>query len=273
MSRVRIILGDCRDTLRMLPDGSVHCVVTSPPYWRLRSYLPDDHPQKAAEVGMERAPAAYAEQLVGIFREVRRVLRSRGTAWLNLGDTYAASGKGGGGNRGDRKNWSKISGRTDWSAPPPGFKRKDITLAPFVVAEALRADGWYLRAVIVWAKPTAHEPLRDDRPAVSHEYLFQLSASDMYDCTNPGEPWWGHSVWTIPMDAHDHEATMPEELARRCIVAGCPVGGTVLDPFAGSGTVGAVAVGNARSAVLCELNPEYIEMARQRVGPMFVEVV
>lgn len=175
--------------------------------------------------------------------ELRRVLRSDGAWWLNIGDVYAASGKGGGGCRGKRtKSWESIRDRKGFLMPPAGFKQKDITLAPYRVAEALRADGWYLRSVIVWAKPVATEPPRRDRPSSSHEYLFLLTKGRDSRVRNPGEPWWLSTVWLISPDASDeHQATMPRELVRRCLLASCGTGDLVFDPFIGSGTVGAVA--------------------------------
>ncbi len=252
--------GDCREVMASMTAESVHCVVTSPPYWQLRDY---GHP---AQLGMELTPEAYVAALVAVFREVRRVLRSDGTVWLNLGDTFAASGKGGGGNRGDRKNWRSIAGRSGWRTPPAGYKPKDITLTPFQVADALRRDGWYLRQVIVWAKPAAVEPMRLDRPASSHEYVFLMSRSEHYAARQPMDaPWWGHSVWTIRSDADSsHQAMMPTQLATRCILAGTPPGGIVLDPFAGSGTVGIAAGSVGRRAVLVDLNPEYLQQALAR---------
>jgi site-specific DNA-methyltransferase (cytosine-N4-specific) len=244
---------------------SVQCCVTSPPYWGgLRDY---GHP---AQIGLERDPADYVSALVMVFREVRRVLKPRGTLWLNVGDVYAASGKGGGGNRGGRACWSTVRERKGFRMPPQGFKMKDLTLVPFALADALRRDGWYLRAAVVWKKASAAEPMRLDRPALSHEYVYLLSKSEQYDARNPGEPWWGHTVWEIAQDSDgSHPAAMPRELARRCIVAR----ERVLDPFMGSGTVGAVAERNGRKWVGCDLG--YHELGRestaQRGLPMIDE--
>jgi DNA modification methylase len=255
---IRILEGDCTKVMRELAENSVHCCVTSPPYWGgLRDY------GHAAQLGLERDPAAYVTALVEVFRDVRRVLRGDGCLWLNVGDVYAASGKGGGGSAGERDCWSTVRERKGFRMPPAGYKMKDLTLVAFQVADALRRDGWYLRSTVIWRKHAATEPMRLDRPAVSHEYLFLLAPSEQYQCRGVGEPWWGHSVWD------------PSELARRCIVTGCPEGGTVLDPFGGAGTTGLVADQLQRNAVLVELNPDYIAIARRRIAadaPLFAEV-
>jgi site-specific DNA-methyltransferase (cytosine-N4-specific) len=266
---VRILIGDAREKLRQLPDGSAHCCVTSPPYWGgLRNYGDD------RQLGMERNPSDYVAKLVSIMRDVRRVLSDGGSLWLNIADSYAASGKGGGGNRGDRECWNTIARRTGFRTAPDGYKPKDLVLASFMVAEALRQDGWYLRKTIVWRKPTAIEPTRLDRPSLSHEYLFLLAKSRHYAVRDPGESWWAHSVWDISTSGHEgHPAAFPAELARRCLA--CCADGTVLDPFGGAGTVGMVADRLNRDAILIELNPEYAAIAERRLSadaPLFAEV-
>lgn len=257
-----IHVGDALKVLRTLPDASVHCCVTSPPYWGgLRDYGVE------AQIGMERDPSDYVARMVGVLKEARRVLRDDGTLWLNVGDVYAASGKGGGGNRGDRFAWETIRERKGFRMPPKGYKRKDLTLVPFALADALRADGWYLRSTIVWRKGAASEPTRVDRPPVAHEYVFLLAKRERYHAADPGENWWNSSVWDICSDRRaEHPAAMPAELARRCIGVGCPSDGVVLDPFAGSGTTGVAAVRLGRAFVGIELNPEYAEIARRRIA-------
>jgi site-specific DNA-methyltransferase (adenine-specific) len=195
------------------------------------------------------------------------VLADGGALWLNLGNTYAASGKGGGGNRGDRFAWQTVRERKGFRMPPSGFKRKDLVLVACLVAEALRKDGWFLRASLVWRKSSAPEPKRHDRPSVSHESLFLLSKSEQSFVHDVGEAWWNHSVWDIRTDARaEHPAAYPEELVRRCILAGSTKGDTVLDPFCGSGTTGAVALKHGRCFIGIELNPEYVAMAERRVA-------
>jgi DNA modification methylase len=309
---VRILLGDCRDRLRELPDESVHCVVTSPPYFGLRDY------GAAGQIGMETSPNEFVEAMRTVFAEVRRVLRDDGTLWLNLGDSYAASGRGGNpddsphqkqaSNRGSRQFFqseavnSGAIGRK-WIKPPDGYKQKDLIGIPWLVAFALRDDGWYLREDIVWGKKAPMpEPVRD-RCTRSHEFIFHLSKSRHYfhdadaiaeDAVSDhasgngfkrgaqiskggrgqDEPWEGvggkrnaRSVWMLgPENYPDaHFATMPPTLAERCIRAGCPAGGTVLDPFGGAGTTALVADRLGRNAILIELNPEYVEMAERRI--------
>jgi len=252
-----------RADARHLPlvDGCVDCIVTSPPYFGgVRDYGHD------AQIGLEREPSAYVDSLVHVFRECGRVLVPDGVLWLNLGDVYAASGKGGGGIRGARtKSWASIRDRKGSRMPPAGFKFKDITLTPFLVADALRRDGWYLRSTIVWSKPVATEPPRLDRPSSAHEYLFLLTRAEQSRVRNPGESWWFSTVWHMSPDASsEHQATMPSELVRRCIVSSCGIGGLVLDPFLGNGTVGAVAERMGRRWVGTDLS--YQPLAKKRTA-------
>lgn len=270
MNTWRLLLGDAREQLAKFEAGSVQTSVTSPPYWGgVRDY------GHADQLGLERDPHDYVATMVAVFAEVRRVLRSDGSLWVNVGDVYAASGKGGGGSAGDRAAWSTIRERKGFRMPPQGYKMKDLTLVPFQLADALRRDGWYLRSTIIWHKPAAVEPMRLDRPAVSHEYLFQFSASEHYAVRNPGELWWGHSVWKIQSESVEgFPAAMPSELVRRCVVASSQPGDTVLDPFSGSGTTGVVALRLGRSFVGVELTPEHHALACDRIGsaaPLFAE--
>lgn len=256
-----------------LRDESVQCVVTSPPYWGgVRLYAGEAAPWGVA-LGNERRPEDYVCHLVEVFREVRRVLRYDGTLWLNLGDIYAASGKGGGGRSGSRPAWAGILDRKGSRMPPPGYKQKDLTLVAFQVANALRIDGWYLRQTVIWRKPHATEPMRLDRPAVAHEYLFLLAKSEHYAARDPGEPWWGQSVWDISIQSvPGHPAVMPEELARRALVAGSRPGDLVLDPFNGSGTTGRVAVRLGRSYVGVDISREYLaEQTTKRLDGVQLE--
>lgn len=258
---VRILQGDCLEMLKTLPASSVQTCVTSPPYCGgLRDYGCD------GQIGLERDPADYVAALSRVFLEVRRVLSASGALWLNIGDTFAASGKGGGGSAGKRGSWDTVSERKGFRMPPDGYKMKDLTLVPFQVADRLRRDGWYLRQTVVWEKLSAVEPVRLDRPSSSHEYLFLFAKSETYATRDPGEKWWQASVWRVPSDVcADHPATMPRELARRCVVASSSRGGIVLDPFGGAGTTGLVAEQEGRRAVLIELNPQYAAMARRRI--------
>lgn len=408
---VRILQGDCRDVLPNLADESVHCVVTSPPYFGLRDY------GVAGQIGLEPTTEEFVAELVAVFREVRRVLRADGTLWLNLGDSYAGSGRGGypGGKgslegstagqdnsrsarevsaaqrlycpatRGSRlpaglhesQRQAGAIGRA-WVPPPAGIKQKDLIGIPWMVAFALRADGWHLRQDIIWAKPNPMPESVTDRCTKAHEYLFLLSKSARYyyDAEAIKEPavcWeeavyagtesglhsgeshtgtgkstrrfakgvagWGvgrnsaiehsvegrqthaqkvkaesgaqaarksavghagnpkqagldaaishsdpttatrnkRSVWTVPTKPFKeaHFATFPPALIEPCILAGCPVGGVVLDPFGGAGTTGLVADRLQRDAVLIELNPRYAELADKRItgdAPLLTKV-
>lgn len=182
-----LIVGDVRAGLASLPDGSVQCVVTSPPYWGLRDYglptttWPDGW---VGRHGLEPTPQMYVEHEVMIFADVRRVLRDDGTLWLNLGDSYAGSGKGPSNLPGtDRthRNMSRIHGApSHWISTPSGMKPKDLTGIPWRVAFALQADGWYLRQDIIWSKPNPMPESVRDRCTKSHEYLFLLSKSKRY---------------------------------------------------------------------------------------------
>jgi DNA modification methylase len=305
---VRIIIGDCRDVLRTLPDASVHTCVTSPPYFGLRDY------NVAGQIGLEASPAEFIATMVEVFREVRRVLRDDGTLWLNLGDTYAASRSY---QVSDNKNPAVGSSRhTARAKPPEGLKSKDLMGIPWRVAFALQDDGWYLRQDIIWHKPNPMPESVRDRCTKAHEYLFLLSKSPRYyfdadaiaesastaGASEPGKsgnkarkkatdrgcpqdgvdgnvPWEGvtrnkRSVWTVPAAPFKeaHFATYPPALIEPCILAGSPRGGLVLDPFGGAGTTGLVADRLQRDAILIELNPVYADMAHRRIthdAPLF----
>ena len=189
----RLLVGDAIEQLATLPDESVHCCITSPPYWGLRSYLPTDSPDKALELGAEKTPEEYVARLVDVFREVRRVLRGDGVCWLNLGDSYAANTKGGGGLNGTIAG-GRGQGTNAGSLFEPqrfdhGLKPKDLCLIPYRVALALQADGWYLRSHVIWAKGVSFcehysgsvmpESVRD-RPTSAHEAVFLLTKSPRY---------------------------------------------------------------------------------------------
>lgn len=172
---VRILEGDCCAVLPTLPAGSVQCVVTSPPYWGLRDY------GVAGQLGLEPTPGEYLARMVGVFREVRRVLRDDGTCWLNMGDSYAnAQPRGSFGDQGDNGTGPHGSGipPRDWQAW--GLKPKDLAGMPWRLAFALQADGWYLRADIIWAKPNPMPESVTDRPTKAHEYVFLLTKSARY---------------------------------------------------------------------------------------------
>ena len=171
-------IGDALDLARQLPDNSIDCIVTSPPYWGLRSYLPDDHPDKAREMGAEPTLAEYVERLVTLFRELRRALRPEGTCWLNLGDSYTGSASSGGVNRNDGGPAVRVTAPVVKRAPD--LKPKDLCLVPYRVALALQVDGWWLRDNIVWHKPNPMPASVTDRCTSAHEAVFLLTKSARY---------------------------------------------------------------------------------------------
>lgn len=321
--------GDCRDVLRTLPDQSVNCIVTSPPYFGLRDYGVD------GQIGLEQTPDAFVAEMVAVFREARRVLRDDGTLWLNLGDSYAGSGRGGntgnnsstlGGGHAHQEECraargsqlaaglhekTRQAGGIDraWVPPPPGLKQKDLIGIPWRVAFALQADGWYLRQDIIWAKPNPMPESVRDRCTKAHEYIFMLSKNERYffDAEAMKEPVSAstvsrlaqptlarqqggsrvpgktngrmkavgngktrnrRSVWTVTTKPFKeaHFATFPPDLIEPCVLAGCPVGGVVLDPFGGAGTTALVAERHGRNSILIELNTDYIAIQRKRLG-------
>ena len=307
-----IYVGDCLASLRTMLDQSVHCCITSPPYFGLRDYGHD------GQIGLEQTPDEYVARLVEVFREVRRVLRDDGTLWLNLGDSYARNpAKGGSGPAGKNRDWYGDNyGDARGADVPNGLKEKDLIGIPWRVAFALQADGWYLRQDIIWHKPNPMPESVRDRCTKAHEYLFLLAKSERYyfdgaaisepiapasiqrlSQTNlpnqagstrvPGKTngpmkavgprFCGYkysdgkrnkrSVWTIATKPFKeaHFATFPPELVEPCVLAGCPAATSVLDPFGGSGTTSVVATQHGRSSILCELNPDYVEMARRRI--------
>lgn len=346
---VTILQGDCREVLKTLPDESVQCVVTSPPYWGLRDYGNGD-----TGIGLEPTIGEHIEALVEVFGEVRRVLRKDGTLWLNYGDAYASAGgagwQGKNGQRADRRftaSRDTVGMREITRRPPASLKPKDLIGLPWRLAFALQADGWWLRSDIIWAKPNPMPESVTDRPTRAHEYMFLLAKAERYryDADAISEPCSentharvsqnvaaqkgsnrahagsktngpmkavvrkpgvtpksadeasnvkakvsfhssttailprrnARTVWTIASEAFPeaHFATFPTELARRCVLTGCPEGETVLDPFGGAGTVGLVADRLKRNAILIEMNPSYCDMARRRIAadaPLFAEV-
>lgn len=180
MTSQRIIAGDCIEGMRTLPDASVHCCVTSPPYWGLRDYGHD------GQIGLESTPDAYVARMVEVFREVRRVLRDDGTCWVNLGDSYANNGGADGGREdnqcgvGAKTSHSKGAGDKQQRRAPYGLKPKDIVGIPWRVAFALQADGWWLRQDIIWHKPNPMPESVRDRCTKAHEYVFLLTKSERY---------------------------------------------------------------------------------------------
>ncbi len=253
-------VGDCRDLLRQLPDESINCVVTSPPYWGLRDY------GRSGQLGLETTPEAYVASMVEVFSDVRRVLRSDGTLWLNLGDSYASGevGRKDGGGAGRHIGLVQSPRSERRVRLVTGLPKKNLIGIPWRVAFALQADGWVLRSEIIWAKPGGM-PENADRPSRRHEHLFMLSRSSSYSydkSTDKG------TVWPItPEPTPDaHFATFPTKLVEPCILAGCPMGGVVLDPFGGSGTTGRVAEDLGRNWLLFDLSSDYAAIAKRKTA-------
>ena len=309
-----LLVGDVIDKLKELPDESVNCVVTSPPYWGLRDYGND------GQIGLEPTPQDYITKMTDVFREVRRVLRSDGTLWLNIGDSYKPAGKGSTksgfneryfGKKFDSDKQSAAENHLDRSGFKADVKDKELVGIPWRLAFALSNDGWYLRQDIIWAKPNVMPESVRDRCTKSHEYIFLMTKSPRYyydhisikepvsevslkraqsgwktnrpsaktspdgiDVEKMGERFVNpagrnkRDVWFIPTASFKgaHFAVMPERIVEPCILAGCPQGGVVLDPFFGSGTVGVVAKKNNRSWIGIELNPEYAKLAEERLS-------
>ena len=256
-----LLVGDCIEQMHALPDASVNCCVTSPPYYWQRDYDHED------QIGHEDTPADYVARLVEVFREVKRVLSEDGTVWLNLGDSYY-NGNGqprGSDPRSPSRDWIRKKARP-LDVAGLGYPKKSLLGMPWRVALALQDDGWTLRQEIIWCRETAFpEPSVKDRPHRQHETVFLLSKSRRYHFDRTALP--EESVWHIGHEraAKGHSAPFPAALVERCILAGCRAGGTVLDPFGGSGTTAGVAIKHGRRAILCELNPDYAEMIPARV--------
>jgi len=243
-------------------------VVTSPPYWGLRDYGIE------GQIGAETNVDDYLADLVALFREVRRTLRSDGTLWLNIGDSYTSGG------RTWRDTDAKNKGRgMDYRAPTPeGLKPKDLIGVPWKLAFALQADGWYLRTDIIWNKPNCQPESVKDRPTRSHEYVFLFSKAEryFYDWEAVKEPATDakqgkknrRTVWSINTEPYpgSHFAVYPRALARLCVQAGSRPGDTVLDPFFGSGTTGVVCDELGRDCVGIELKEDYAQLARERLA-------
>jgi site-specific DNA-methyltransferase (adenine-specific) len=389
--QIQILQGDCIDSLKKLEDQSINTCITSPPYWGLRDYNGEEK-----QLGLEDTPEEFVENLVKVFREVKRVLRDDGTVWLNLGDSYAgnnlrASNNGRAGYGAAREGVFTKTGK--------GLKAKDLVGIPWRVALALQQDGWYLRQDIIWHKPNPMPESVKDRCTKAHEYIFLLSKQAKYyfdneaikeDCVTKNEQtikknthgkyktkeneaknrqgihanrgdklievrtklpsqkdlvnflrsktaaktlanstdipltkiehWFRYdktgfayptiedwnkvkefiddwsdkfnlidesltyyelktdevthtnkknkrSVWTVSTKSFKgaHFATFPMDLIEPCVLAGCPEGGIVLDPFAGSGTTGIVAINNKRNSCLIDLNYDYLDIAENRI--------
>ena len=297
-----ILFGDCRETLKEF-DGKARMCVTSPPYYGLRDYGGEEN-----QIGQEQSPEEYIETMVDVFRSVRDVLTDDGTLWLNIGDSYYNYRPG----KGQALNKQSVSNtKQDLPDECPrrgnkleGLKEKDLIGIPWMLAFALRADGWYLRQDIIWHKPNPMPESVRDRCTKAHEYIFLLSKSKYYYYDNeaikePVKQDWGtrdrtngkyhnpgtglqphsgltksytkrnkRSVWSVNKKPYKgaHFATYPEELIEPCILAGSEKGDIVLDPFMGSGTTAVAAKTHGRHYIGCELHEDYGNLIQKRLN-------
>jgi DNA modification methylase len=275
----------------------VQTCVTSPPYFGLRDYGHE------GQIGLEQTPEEYITAMVDVFRCVKEILADDGTLWLNIGDSYAGSGKG------PSKSLNQEHHHMEdvhTKIVPSGCKPKDLIGIPWMLAFALRVDGWYLRQDIIWHKPNPMPESVRDRCTKAHEYIFLLSKSERYffdleaikepaKVSSEGIRFGGakygdsddpkhatksgnmskeydkankRSVWSVPTKPYTgaHFATFPPELIQPCIMAGSRVGDVVLDPFMGSGTTAMVSHELDRKYLGCELNPNYESLQLERIG-------
>jgi len=305
-----ILYGDCRETLKNLTNLSIQTCVTSPPYYGLRDYGGEE-----SQIGQEQTPEDYINELVEVFRVVRDKLRDDGTLWINIGDSYYnyRPSKG--------KSYPKQTvSKTKQDLPDYSSKRnnklsnlkeKDLIGIPWMLAFALRQDGWYLRQDIIWHKPNPMPESVRDRCTKSHEYIFLLSKSRKYYYDNeaikePVKKDWGtrnrdqgkyhnegtglqphsgltksyttknkRSVWSITNKPYKqaHFATFPPDLIEPCILAGSKAGDIVLDPFMGSGTTAMVSKQHQRYYIGCELHNNYSDLIDKRLDSVPVNKV
>ena len=263
-----VLFGDCRKTMDAFIDKAQMCV-TSPPYYGLRNYGDEEN-----QIGLEESPEEYIQNLVEVFRKVRDNLTDDGTLWLNIGDSYYNYRPG----KGQALSKQTVS-NTRQDLPDKcarrgnklkGLKEKDLIGIPWMLAFALRADGWYLRQDIIWNKPNPMPESVRDRCTKSHEYIFLLSKSqnyyfDVYAIKEPTRR--KRSVWTVNNKPYKgaHFAVFPPDLIEPCIRAGSREGDIVLDPFMGSGTTAMVAKSLNRYYMGCELHEEYGDLMQERV--------
>ena len=264
-----ILFGDCRETLSQI-DEKVRMCVTSPPYYGLRNYGDESN-----QIGQEDTPEEYIQNLVDIFRSVRNCLTDDGTLWVNIGDSYYIYRPG----KGQALVQQSVS-KSKQDLPDKcarrgnkleGLKEKDLIGIPWMLAFALRADGWYLRQDIIWHKSNPMPESVRDRCTKSHEYMFLLSKSQNYyfDVDVIKEPTRRkRSVWNVSTKPYkgSHFAVFPPELITPCILASSEENDIILDPFIGSGTTAMVAKELGRYYIGCELHEDYGKLIKNRVG-------
>ena len=271
-----ILFGDCRETLSQI-DEKVRMCVTSPPYYGLRNYGDESN-----QIGQEDTPEEYIQNLVNIFRSVRNCLSDDGTLWVNIGDSYYNYRPG----KGQALVQQSVS-KSKQDLPDKcarrgnkleGLKEKDLIGIPWMLAFALRADGWYLRQDIIWHKPNPMPESVRDRCTKSHEYLFLLSKNKNYyfDVDVIKEPTRRkRSVWNVSTKPYkgSHFAVFPPELITPCILASSEENDIILDPFIGSGTTAMVAKELGRYYIGCELHEDYGNLIQERMGVTVDKVV
>ena len=301
MTRDLVLFGDCRERLKEFDDLARMCI-TSPPYYGLRNYGDKDN-----QIGIEQTPEDYVNELVKVFREVKNNLTEDGTLWLNIGDSYYNYRPG----KGQGLVKQSVS-KTNQDLPSKcnrrgnklqGYKEKDLIGIPWLLAFALRKDGWYLRQDIIWSKPNPMPESVRDRCTKSHEYIFLFSKNKKYFYDNEAikedakdwgvrnrvngkyhnkgtglQPHTGltksypkknkRSVWSVTNKPYKgaHFAVFPPDLISPCILAGSRVGDLVLDPFMGSGTTAMVSKQLGRDYLGCELHSDYSELAEKRIN-------
>ena len=264
---ISIEIGDSKSVLSTFPDEHFQSCITSPPYWGLRDYGVSE------QIGAETTVDEYIENLVNVFREVKRTLKDNGTLWLNIGDSYTSGGRTW--RDPDKKNAAR--GMSYRAPTPEGLKPKDLIGVPWKIAFALQADGWYLRSDIVWYKPNCQPESVKDRPTRSHEYIFLFSKNEkyFYDHEAIKEPTAcgkklrnKRTVWSINTEPFRdaHFAVFPTELVKSCMIASSSADDLILDPFLGSGTVAQVAIEQSRQCVGIELNNDYADIAKNRIA-------
>jgi len=271
------LFGDAKYALNVYAEFDLKCrmCVTSPPYYGMRNYGDQE-----GQVGVEQTPEEYIKNLVEIFRKVRDCLTDDGTLWVNIGDSYYNYRPG----KGQAVVKQSVS-KTLRDQPQEcarrgnkleGLKEKDLIGIPWMLAFALRADGWYLRQDIIWSKPNPMPESMKDRCTKSHEYIFLLSKKQNYyfDVDSIKEPTKDgksmkrkKSVWNIKTKPYKgaHFAVYPEELIESCVLAGSEEGDIILDPFMGSGTTAVVAKRNDRYYRGIELNSDYAKLINSRL--------
>ena len=288
---------DALKGFQQMPDNSVSCIVTSPPYWALRDY------KVKGQIGREKTPQEYIKRLINIFREAKRVLKKDGTLWINIGDTYGGSNCGFG-----TKEKNKYHKSTESKPLAINQRKKSLIGIPFMFAQGMLENGWILRNTIIWQKPNQVPESAKDRFTNDFEYLFFFTKSKDYYFNQQFEPikestmqriqygnkstkgataqYKGYdnvnfmkygervkgrnkrAVWETPVKSNRqaHFAVFPEKLIETPIIAGCKVGDIVVDPFIGSGTTAVVAKKYKRKYIGFDLNPEYIKLATKRIG-------